>query len=135
MSTPVGLAVSGLGWIGRKHAELIRTHRDCRLLGLCDVDSSRRPVAEQLDVPFYQNIEELLVSERPEAVIIATPNQTHAEIMELCARQSVHVLIEKPIADTSAAAQRIRNVADDTGIKVLVGHHRPIDVENAPVLI
>ena len=124
MSSPVGLAVSGLGWIGRKHAELIRAHRDCHLLGLCDVDAARRSVAEQFDVPFYQNIEELLECEHPEAVIIATPNHTHAEIVESCAKWSVHVLIEKPIADTLSAAHRIQHVAHEAGIQVLVGHHR-----------
>jgi len=124
MMKPVGLAVSGLGSIGRKHAELIKAHRVCELVGLCDVDSSHMSVAEQFDVPFYQHIEELLERERPEGAIIATPNGSHAAIAEVCARRSVHVLIEKPIAETLAAAHRIVDVADDTGIRVLVGHHR-----------
>ena len=81
-------------------------------------------VAEQFDVPFYQDLEELLEREQPEGAIVATPNQTHAAIAEQCARRSVHVLIEKPIADTLAAAHCIQNAAEKTGIRVLVGHHR-----------
>ena len=43
---------------------------------------------------------------------------------EACARHSVHALIEKPVADTMEAARRVVDVCDDTGIRVLVGHHR-----------
>ncbi|MCH2203210.1 MAG: Gfo/Idh/MocA family oxidoreductase [Fuerstiella sp.] len=124
MLKSVGLAVSGLGWIGKKHAELIKMHDGCQLLGLCDTDSGRRRIAKQLDVPFYQHIEELIERERPDGAIIATPNQWHAEIAETCAQRGVHVLIEKPIADTLSAARRIQHASDDTGIRVLIGHHR-----------
>jgi predicted dehydrogenase len=93
-------------------------------VGTCDVDSSRKAVAEQFNVPFYQDVQELLEREKPEGVIIATPNGLHAAIAEVCAKRSVHVLIEKPLADTLDDAQRIVKVADETGVQVLVGHHR-----------
>ena len=93
-------------------------------MGICDVDTSRRSVAEEFNVPFYQDVEELLERERPEGAIISTPNGCHATVAEICARRSVHVLIEKPIADTLDGARRIVKVADGTGIQVLVGHHR-----------
>ena len=121
---PVRLAVIGTGLIGRKHAELVNAHGTCTLVGTCDVDSSRRSVAEEFDVPFYQDVEELLERERPEGAIIATPNGLHSAIAEVCLKRSVHVLIEKPIADTLDEAHRIVKLADDTGIQVLVGHHR-----------
>ena len=121
---PVRLVVIGTGAIGRKHAELIRAHSTCSLVGICDVDTSRRSVAEEFNVPFYQDVEELLERERPQGAIISTPNGCHATVAEVCARRSVHVLIEKPIADTLDGARRIVKVADDTGIQVLVGHHR-----------
>ena len=124
MMKPVRLAVAGLGSIGEKHAELAKTHRACELVGLCDLDCRRMSVADQFGIPFYQHVNELLERERPEGLIIATPNVSHAAIAEACARQSVHVLIEKPIADSLAAARRIVNLADDSEISVLVGHHR-----------
>ena len=97
---PVRLAVIGTGVMGRKHAELITAHSTCSLVGICDVDSSRSSVAEEFNVPFYQDIEELLERERPQGAIISTPNGYHATVAEVCARRSVHVLIEKPIADS-----------------------------------
>ena len=121
---PVRLSVIGTGLIGSKHAALIASNSTCSLVGICDVDSSRRSVAEELNVPFYQDIEELLERERPQGAIISTPNGHHAAVAEVCARRSVHVLIEKPIADSLSEARRIIQVADDSGIQVLVGHHR-----------
>ena len=121
---PVRLAVIGAGLIGRKHAELIHTHSMCWLAGICDVDSNRRSVAEAFKVPFYQDIEDLLEHERPQGAIIATPNGYHSGLAEVCAKRSVDVLIEKPIADTLHEANRIVKAAEDAGIHVLVGHHR-----------
>ena len=121
---PVRLSVIGAGLMGRKHADLINAHSTCSLVGICDVDSSRRSVAEEFNVPFYQDVEALLERERPEGAIIATPNGLHAVVAEVCARRSVHILIEKPIADTLDDAHHIVKVADGAGIQVLVGHHR-----------
>ena len=118
------MAVIGAGLVGRRHAELVAAHNGSLLVGICDVDRGRRPIAEELNVPFYQDVEELLERETPQGAIISTPNGDHASVAEVCARRSVHVLIEKPIADAMDAAYRIIKAADDTGIQVLVGHHR-----------
>ncbi len=121
---PVRLAVVGAGLIGSKHARLIRAQSGCALVGIGDFDSNRKPVAEEFNVPFYEDVESLLDREVPEGVIVATPNGTHAVIAELCSRRSMHVLIEKPIAATLEDAQHIVKLAADSKIQVLVGHHR-----------
>ena len=120
----VRLAVIGIGLIGKKHAELIHANNSCTLVGVCDVDPGLKSVADELNVPFYQDAEALLERERPEGAIIATPNGLHASVAETCARRSVHVLIEKPIADTLNEAHHIVETADACGIQVLVGHPR-----------
>ena len=121
---PVRLAVAGVGLIGRKHMERIHTLSACTLVGVCDVDPSRKSVADEFGVPFYRDVGELLQRERPEGMIVATPNADHGTIAEACAQHAVHLLIEKPIADTIEHAERILNVTDAAGIRVLVGHHR-----------
>ena len=121
---PVRLAVVGAGLIGGKHARLITSQSECSLVGLCDVDCTCRSLAEECSVPFYQDIEELLERQRPEGVIIATPNGTHSTMAEICARHSVDILIEKPITDTLHSANSLVEVANEAGIQVLVVHHR-----------
>ncbi len=94
----VRLAVIGAGLIGRKHAELIAAGNSCSLAGICDIDPGKISVAEKLKVRFYHEIEELLEREQPHGAIIATPNARHSTVAEICARQSVHLLIEKLVA-------------------------------------
>ncbi len=120
----VRLAVIGAGLIGKKHAGLISADDTCSLAGICDSDPKCRSIADDLNVPFYQDMEELLERDRPDGAIIATPNELHADGVELCAKHSVHVLVEKPVAGTSDDARRIVNSAAECGIEVLVGHHR-----------
>ena len=121
---PVRLAVVGAGVIGRKHARRVSSQQGCSLVGICDVDLRCRSVAEQFDVPFYQDLEALLEERNPEGAIIATPNGTHSALAEVCTRKAVDVLIEKPIAGTLPEARRIVQSADEAGCQVLVGHHR-----------
>ncbi len=121
---PVKLAVVGAGLIGSRHARLVRGQPECSLVGICDPDPGRRPVAEELDVPFYRDLSALLEEQQPEGAIVATPNGTHLGVAEVCAGKGVALLIEKPIADTLPAARRIAEVAAAAGCRVLVGHHR-----------
>ena len=121
---PVRLAVMGAGQMGQKHAGLIDAHDACALVGICDADGGRKPAAEALGTSFYQDAEELLDREKPEGVIIATPNALHSPIAEVCARRSVHMLIEKPIAETLEEARRIVALEEEHGVRILVGHHR-----------
>ena len=121
---PLRLAVIGAGLVGKNHAQLVAANSGCVLVGICDIDPGRSSIAEELDVPFYSDTQELLEREVPDGTIISTPNGDHASVAEVCARQSVHVLIEKPLAESMEEAHRIVRIADDTGICVLVGHHR-----------
>ena len=118
------LTVIGVGLIGVRHAELIHAHPMASLVALCDVDPSRRAVADRLGVPFYTSVAEMLEREQPSGVIIATSNATHAAVAEICAARSVHLLIEKPIASTLEEARRIAETTRRAGVRVLVGHHR-----------
>ena len=121
---PVKLAVVGAGLAGSKHARLVHGQPECSLVGICDADPGRRSVAEDLEVPFYRDLPDLLEEQQPEGAIVATPNGTHLAVAEVCAAKGVDLLIEKPIADTLPAARRIVEVGAAAGCRVLVGHHR-----------
>ncbi|MCF7853267.1 MAG: Gfo/Idh/MocA family oxidoreductase [Candidatus Pacebacteria bacterium] len=120
----IALAVIGAGSIGAKHAELVNSHTGCRLVGIADSDPSRKSIADRFGVPFCASVEELLRRQRPAGVIIATPNATHANVSLTCAEHGVHMLVEKPIADTVNAARRIVGAGKKHGVRILVGHHR-----------
>jgi predicted dehydrogenase len=57
-----------------------------------------------------------------EGVVLATPNDVHAEQALACAQRGRHVLVEKPIADTVAAGERMREGCLAAGVVLMVGH-------------
>ena len=120
----VRLGVIGAGAMGMKHIELIRACEMCSLVGISDVNSGRKGIADAAGVAFYRTPDDLVKNEKPSGVIIATSNAQHAAVAEVCAQRSVHMLIEKPIADNLHAAMRIVDMANRYGARVLVGHHR-----------
>ena len=63
-------------------------------------------------------------ADKPEGVIVATPNQVHVENGLECVAAGVPVLVEKPIADDVASAIRLVEAAEARGVPLLVGHHR-----------
>ncbi len=118
------LAVIGTGVIGQAHARRIARDSSCLLVAVSDSDSRCRSLATELNTGFFLDAEELLEQETLDGVIIATPNASHSALATTCLRRGLPVLIEKPIADTTEAALAIVAVAEETGVPVLVGHHR-----------
>jgi predicted dehydrogenase len=108
------MAVIGAGAIGRKHIETIRSEPLAELVATAD------PVA-QADFADYR---EMLAKVKPEAVVIATPNAEHGPVGLACVEAGVPMLVEKPIAETVEAANRLVEAAERAGVALLVGHHR-----------
>jgi predicted dehydrogenase len=71
--------------------------------------------------PAYPTLDELL-EERPDVVVVATPPESHTELCERALRGGAHVFCEKPFTMTTAEADRILAVVDETGRQVAVNH-------------
>jgi predicted dehydrogenase len=121
--TQISIGLIGAGLIGRKHLRKIGEHPDFALAGIADVNSEA--VAAQYPAErVFADYRRMLDETRPDAVIIASPNQLHAEAGIECARRGIHILIEKPVTDTIDAARALILEARRGGIRTLVGHHR-----------
>jgi predicted dehydrogenase len=119
----VTIGVIGAGLIGRKHLRKISEQPDYDLVGIADVDVDA-VAAEYPKTRVFADYRKLLDEARPQAVIIASPNQLHAETGIECARRGIHILIEKPVTDTLRTAAALMAEVRKGGIKSLVGHHR-----------
>ena len=124
MVRPVRIAVAGAGLIGARHAQRIATGATTRLAAVVDPDPRAQLVADRYGVPRYATLGELFDRSRPDAVVLATPNQAHVAGGLECIAAGVPVLVEKPLADTVAGAQRLVAAADAAGVALLTGHHR-----------
>jgi len=94
------------------------------LAAIADPTESAAELARQLDVPWYADHREMLASGAAQAVVVATPNATHADIGIHCIEHRLPVLVEKPVADTLANALRLCDAAIAAGVPLLVGHQR-----------
>ncbi|WP_441233361.1 Gfo/Idh/MocA family protein [Bradyrhizobium sp. 930_D9_N1_4] len=124
MSAQLRIGVAGAGQIGRRHIELIAASPDCALSGIADPTPAAKDYAQSRGVPWYADYGALLEQDKPDGLIIASPNNLHLPMALDCVATGVPALIEKPVTDTVANAQRLCAAVKRTGVPMLVGHHR-----------
>lgn len=121
--TKIAIGVIGAGLIGRKHLRKISEHPDFDLVGVADIKVDE-VAAQNPGARVFADYRKMLDETRPVAVIIASPNQLHAENGVECARRGIHILIEKPVTDTLETAVTLIGEVRKAGVQSLVGHHR-----------
>jgi predicted dehydrogenase len=114
-------AVIGVGYLGRFHAQKYAALEDCELVGVVDANAEAAArVAAELGTQPLSDFRELFG--RVDAVSVATPTPSHAEIAAGFLRAGTHVLVEKPITETSEQAQQLIDLARQQGRVLQVGH-------------
>ena len=125
MPTPaVRIAVAGAGQIGKRHIEFIVKSTECALSAIVDPAPATADYARSLGVPVYGSLAELFAKDRPDGVVLATPNQLHVDQALECVAARVPTLVEKPVAHTLEAGMRLCAAVEAANVPVLVGHHR-----------
>lgn len=124
-TAPVRVLLAGLGSIGRDHAKRLLAHPDTVVVGVADPSPGAATAAADFGAPpTFADLDDAIAAARPDAVILATPNQAHEAGAILCLERGLPVLVEKPVADSLDAARRIAEAQARTGTPLLVGHHR-----------
>jgi predicted dehydrogenase len=122
--TQVRIAVAGAGLIGQRHIQEIDANPDAMLSAIVDPSHAAGEVAAKYDVPLYQSLAHLFETDRPEGIVLATPNKMHVEGGLECVAAGVPVIVEKPIGDSVQGASRLVEAGEAAGVAVLTGHHR-----------
>lgn len=121
MDRPVRIGVIGVGSLGFHHARLSSQLPGARLVGVHDADPARAAeVGDRLGVEVVSDRDRLL--DEVDAAVIAVTTTAHEEVALAAIERGVHVLIEKPIAPTLEAADRILDAAKAAGTLVQIGH-------------
>jgi UDP-2-acetamido-3-amino-2,3-dideoxy-glucuronate N-acetyltransferase len=118
---PKSICVVGAGQWGKNH---IRTLNELGFLGgVVEADSeTRKELSEKYpDVKFFASVKEA-IKENFDGFTVATPAETHFEIAEFIIRHRKHVLVEKPITLKAEEARQLKNLAEENGINLMVGH-------------
>jgi len=120
----VEIGVVGLGYWGPNLARNFAAIPGCRVRWLCDGSAQVLQRASQAlpGAATAESIDALLADPELDAVALATPVPTHAELAVRVARAGKHCFVEKPLATSAADAERAVAAAAEAGTVLMVGH-------------
>jgi predicted dehydrogenase len=123
-ASPVRVGVVGLGYWGPNLARNLAVIPGCELTWLCDAsEQTRAKLATSFPVArLTAELGDLLADDELDAIVLATPVPSHAELAVAVAQAGKHCFVEKPLATTAADAERAVQAAERAGRILMVGH-------------
>jgi UDP-N-acetylglucosamine 3-dehydrogenase len=119
MSIKVG--VVGCGSWGKNHARVYKDLPEAELVGVADLNpAAAKDTGERYRVPYYTDPDKIVCDPEIQLVSICTPTVTHAELGLRAMEYGMHVLVEKPMANSVAEAEELIRAAEK--------HHRWLTV-------
>jgi len=126
----LGVGVVGVGGMGRRHAENLRSLiPEAKLVAVSDVDrDTARQLAGDLEIEHYYDAVDALVEQKDvDAVVIASPSKFHLSAVQTAAAAGKHILCEKPLALTIEGVDSAIAAARDANVLLQVGFMRRYD--------
>jgi predicted dehydrogenase len=115
------IAVIGVGYMGKFHAEKFSASAEANLVAVVDADAARaKEIAAALGCAHEIDYRTLL--SKVDAVCVAVPTERHHAVVSACLEAGVHVLVEKPLARTLIEADALLELARAKGLVLQVGH-------------
>jgi len=119
--TLLRVGVIGVGYLGKYHAEKYARMKDVELVGVVDIVADRaEQVGKQFGTPSSSDYRDFM--DQVDAVSVVVPTPLHFSIGRDFLEHGVHVLIEKPMAQTLEEAELLIEVAAAHGALIQVGH-------------
>jgi predicted dehydrogenase len=124
VSGAVSIGVVGLGYWGPNLARNFDALPDAELRWCCDADEAIRAryAAQYRSTRFTAELDDLLEDPELDAIVLATPVPTHAELATRVLEAGKHCFVEKPLAQSVADAERAVAAAERAGKVLMVGH-------------
>lgn len=123
----IGIVLVGIGGYGNTYVNALLNEKrraGYRIAGAVDPYAERAPgygALKAAGVPFFETLDDFYRADRAELAVISTPIALHEEQAIYAIEHASHVLLEKPMAGTLAAARRIDQAAKKAGAKLAVG--------------
>jgi phthalate 4,5-cis-dihydrodiol dehydrogenase len=125
---PIRLGIVGLGRAFVLMLPAFRADPRVKLVAACAPrEQSRSAFLKEFGGAAYGDLDQLLADPNVEAVYIATPHQMHAEHAIAAAKAGKHILLDKPLAISTADARRIVEAAEAAGVQLIVGPSHSFD--------
>jgi predicted dehydrogenase len=124
VSATVRVGVAGLGYWGPNLARNFAAIGGCELVWLCDSDEAKRDKLARAHpgARATGELADLLGDETLDAIVLATPVPTHADLAVAVLEAGKHCFVEKPLATSAVDAERAVQAAARAGRLLMVGH-------------
>lgn len=125
------VALIGGGIIAGNHLAAIHSMEGLRACAVAEVDADKGDALANLyGIAAYQDYRLMIERERPDIAAIALPHHLHLEAAVFAASYGCHLMLEKPMAISTAECDVIMRAAESAGVRVLVGHTQQYMAEN-----
>jgi myo-inositol 2-dehydrogenase / D-chiro-inositol 1-dehydrogenase len=127
MGEPVRIGLLGAGRIGRIHAGSVAAHPKAQLAAVADAEAQAAQNLAASTGASVSSVDAIIADPDIDAVLICTPTDTHADLIEQAARAGKAVFCEKPV---DLDAERIRaclRVMEEAGAPLMIGFNRRFD--------
>ncbi len=136
MNGPVGIALIGMGWWGKKMLSVLEAAPgDIRVVRAVEPNlETVRSLCAEKGIPLSADYADALNDPQVEAVVLATPHALHEAQIAAAAAAGKHVFCEKPLALTRAGAEKAVGLCRTAGLVLGMGHERRWDPPIAAML-
>jgi len=118
----MNVAVIGCGSWGRNHIRVYNDLGNASIIAIADMNTATaKEFGERYSVDWYTEPEKIFERDDVEAVSICTPTVTHADLAMQAIEAGKHVLVEKPMTNTTDEAKELINAAKKRGVHLAVG--------------
>ncbi len=135
MNKKFKIGLIGLGGIAHMaHFRAFSRIDECELSAGCDTDESKFKLAKGGIKNFYTSYEKMFSDEKLDAVIVGTPNYTHADISIAALEAGINVLCEKPVGLNAGEAFRLKEAAAKSSNKLMIGQCFRFRPQTVPIM-
>ena len=122
-SSPLRVAVIGLGQMGAVHAAIVHEHPQAELVAVADLDAERlQRLADETGATPYRDFRTLFDEAEIDALSICLPDELHLEPVVAAAERGLHVLVEKPLATDMVQARTMIDACEANDVLLMVAH-------------
>jgi len=125
------IAIVGCGKVADQHVQAIHRIPDCKIVAVCDREPlMANQLAERFEISAcFSDLIEMLHAASPDVVHITTPPQSHYPLARQCLESGSNVYLEKPFTITSEEAKALIQIANESGLRITVGHNYQFTLE------
>lgn len=117
----INFGIIGMGIRGKMYANTLLQNSLAKVVAVSDVSEQNINDAKSMfNVNAYKNVEEMLEKEKLDAVIVATPDTLHKDIVIMAANRVKNLLIEKPLSTSVEECEEMVDVIKKNNVKCMV---------------